>query len=81
MNHIKPDLFILRGDDLNIILKKYNNSKIKLKIFPMISQHQDIISYFGLLDNFTIVGIGNIVGWGDQFIKELKKYKIYDWYN
>ena len=39
----------------------------------MISQHQDIISYFGLLDNFTIVGIGNIVGWGDQFIKELKR--------
>ena len=44
----------------------------------MLATQKDIINHFGLIDNFTIVGIGNIVGWGDKFIKKLKKYKIND---
>jgi len=78
MNYLKPDLFILRGDDLSVLFKKYTKSKIKFKIFPMLATQKDIINHFGLIDNFTIVGIGNIVGWGDKFIKKLKKYKIND---
>ena len=42
------------------------------------ASQKDIINHFGLIDNFTIVGIGNIVGWGDEFIKKLKKYKLND---
>ena len=28
------------------------------------------------INDFTIIGIGNIVGWGDLFINELEKSKI-----
>ena len=27
------------------------------------------------LDGYVIVGIGNIVGWGEKFIKQLREYK------
>ena len=28
------------------------------------------------IENYSIVGIGNIVGWGDVFLKKLKEYKV-----
>ena len=30
---------------------------------------------FSKLDNYFIVGIGNMVGWGEKFIHDLKKYR------
>ena len=32
----------------------------------------------GSLDDHLIFGIGNIVGWGDEFVKNIKDFKIND---
>lgn len=74
LNKIKPDLFIIRADNVDLELSK-NNNKIKIKKFPMKSNQYDVINYIVELNQFTIVGIGNIVGWGDEFINQLKEFK------
>ena len=73
--NIKPDLFIIRGDNLTSITNSYKNSNIKLKAFSMMSTQDEVISYIINLDSYFIMGIGNIVGWGDVFLDKLKKYK------
>ena len=34
-----------------------------------------MVDYFKTLDNFFIMGIGNIVGWGEEFVNNLKEYR------
>ncbi len=72
LNRINPDLFIVRADNVESEIAKYSN-KIKIKNFTMKSNQNDVINYILKLNQYTIVGIGNIVGWGEDFIKELKK--------
>ena len=76
-NEIKPDVFVIRGDDLqhdlSLYIKKYG--KMKLKLFPDSSNSTEIIDYFGGLEYQFIMGIGNIVGWGENFVSDLKEYK------
>ena len=74
LNKIKPDLFIIRADNVDLELSK-NNNKIKIKKFPMKSNQNDVINHIVELNQFTIVGIGNIVGWGDEFVNQLKEFK------
>tara|TARA_B100001559_G_scaffold270887_1_gene239125 strand:- start:121 stop:597 length:477 start_codon:yes stop_codon:yes gene_type:complete len=74
LNKINPDLFIIRADNVDLELSK-NNNKIKIKKFPMKSNQNDVINYIVELNQFTIVGIGNIVGWGDEFVNQLKEFK------
>ena len=73
---IKPDLFIIRGDNLNSITKKYNNKDIELKLFDMLSSQNDVVNYITNLNGYFIMGIGNIVGWGDIFLKHLKEFQV-----
>ena len=40
----------------------------------MSASQDDIIDYIINLNQFFVVGIGNIVGWGDHFLEKLKKY-------
>ena len=35
-----------------------------------------VVSNMNALNNHLIVGIGNMVGWGEKFIQDLRKYKI-----
>ena len=72
---INPDLFIIRGD--NITSKMYsNNDNIKFKIFAMDTSQDKVVDYILQLKKHSIVGIGNMVGWGEIFLKQLEKYKI-----
>ena len=77
-NEIQPDLFIIRGDDLpkNIYEQIDNHDNMEVKIFSNTSQPQDIFEYLNSLDEQFIMGIGNIVGWGEDFISQLKEFKI-----
>ena len=43
----------------------------------MKSNQNDVINYILELNENTIVGIGNIVGWGEDFINKLKEFKIW----
>ncbi len=69
-NKINPDLFVIRGDNLDIDIPNMN-----IKVFPMYTTQNDVIDYIVNLENYTIVGIGNMVGWGETFLKQLKKNK------
>ena len=44
--------------------------------FSFDTEKEKIIQEFSKLEGYYIVGIGNIVGRGEEFIKELKKYSI-----
>ena len=35
-----------------------------------------VVNNMNELNNYLIVGIGNMVGWGDGFMKEIKKFKV-----
>ena len=35
-----------------------------------------MVSEFSNLENYFIVGIGNMVGWGEKFVQNLKEYRI-----
>jgi len=69
-NKIKPDLLIIRVDNLDIDIPSIN-----VKVFPMKTTQNDVIDYIVNLENHTILGIGNMVGWGEVFLKQLENNK------
>ena len=69
-NKIKPDLLVIRVDNLDIDIPKIN-----VKVFPMKTTQNDVIDYIVNLENHTILGIGNMVGWGEVFLKQLENNK------
>ena len=75
---IKPDLLIIRGDNVKGLIKDYENDKIKTKLFDMNSSSDQLVEYITNLDNHSVVGIGNIVGWGESFLDKLQRYSIND---
>jgi len=70
---IKPDLLIVRANNVTSLINEYQD-KIDLKVFDMSASQDDIIDYIINLNQFFVVGVGNIVGWGDHFLEKLKKY-------
>ena len=68
-------MFIVRGDDINSIIKKYENNNVKLIIYNTDISYQEVVGKINSFNNYLIVGIGNIVGWGEKFIREISKYK------
>ena len=53
----------------------FKNLKIKFSLFQDRDAPGLVINEISRLDNFLVVGIGNIVGWGEGFMRELKEYK------
>ena len=76
LKHIKPEVFIVRADDIDSIIKNYEKTNIKLIIYNMQTSPNKVVNEINNLNNHLVVGIGNIVGWGDEFLSEIKKYKI-----
>ena len=74
-NKLMPSQLIIRGNNIKKLIPESTHSKIKLDIFLDSSKPEEIIECIKKLDNYYIMGIGNIVGWGDNFIKELKLYE------
>ena len=68
---------IVRGDNLeNEITSRCEKiRKIKFSLFQDQDAPSLVINEISRLDNFLVVGIGNIVGWGESFMRELKEYK------
>ena len=76
LKEIKPQLFIIKGDNISAdFISQIQDQKIKLKIFNDKSSSKSVINYFKTLDNHFIMGIGNIVGWGEDFVNNLKGYR------
>ena len=77
-NKIKPNGLIIRGDNLPSVYFEYvkNNTDITTCIIPNKVEVTDLITEFSNYKDHYILGIGNMVGWGQQFINELKEYRI-----
>ncbi len=75
LNSIQPDLFIIRADNVQNIIKNYDFDKKKIIAYDMASTPSDVASKIVQLDGYSILGIGNIVGWGENFIDKLKEYQ------
>ena len=77
-NRIKPAMMIVRGEKLPSQFHNYQkeNPEIKTLQLPYELDIVEIAHTFSTLDGYYIVGIGNMVGWGEQFIQDLKKYRV-----
>jgi hypothetical protein len=70
---------ILRGEnfpsELSNLMDK--NSDIKVYKFPYSIKQDKLIKFIAEdLNDFIVLGIGNIVGWGELLMKKMKEYKI-----
>ena len=78
LNRIKPHLFIVRGDNLPKTESFNHSNNCKIITFSESSTPDELISYISSLSGEYIMGIGNMVGWGEEFILKLKQAKIND---
>ena len=75
---IKPERLIVRGKNLPAVFHDFQkeNPAIKTHQLPNKVGIKEIVSEFSHLENYYIVGIGNMVGWGENFVQDLKKYRV-----
>jgi len=75
---IKPDMLIVRGGKLPSQFHDYQleNPEIKTLQIPNNVCVKELMSEFSNLKDHYIVGIGNMVGWGEKFVQDLKEYRI-----
>ena len=76
---LKPEVLILRGENFPSELKKLSdkNKNIMIHKFPYSIKQEELIKFMGQnLDGFVVLGIGNIVGWGEILMKKLKDIKV-----
>ena len=76
---LRPEVLVLRGEnfpsELNDLSSK--NKNIKIYKFPYSIKQLDLIKFFDeSLSDFVVLGIGNIVGWGEILMKKMKEYKV-----
>ena len=76
---LKPEALILRGEnfpnELDLLIN--SNKNIKVYKFPYSIKQEDLIKFMGNdLNDFMILGIGNIVGWGEMLMKKMKEIKV-----
>ena len=74
LGDIKPDFFIIRGDNVKNICDKYEFDSENIQIFDMSAKPEEIVNEVIKMNGFFILGIGNIVGWGEEFVSILKEY-------
>lgn len=73
---IPTDVLIIRGDNLPSLERIGLQDRRKIRIFSLATEPEEIIHNLQDLNHYLIFGIGNMVGWGEQFVKELRKYRI-----
>ena len=73
--NIKPNLLIIRGENVSSLINDYNDDKVQTKLFDMNASEDTLVDYITSLENYFVVGIGNMVGWGENFLQKLKEYK------
>ncbi len=76
LKDIRPDMFIIRADNISNLLPKYDVNDIELKQFSMSATVDDVVDEIIKLNSFNVLGIGNIVGWGEEFLQKIKVYRI-----
>jgi hypothetical protein len=64
------DLLVIRGDHIPPVL---HHDGMEIKIFPASVQPEKVAEYFMNLDDHLIFAMGNIVGWGHEFVDYLRE--------
>lgn len=74
---MEVDYLIIRGDNLDseVQLRCEKIKTIDHSIFGSNDNTSKIIEKISRLDDYLVVGIGNIVGWGEDFMRQLKAYR------
>ena len=75
LGKINPDMLLIRADKVDNLINKYKSST-RVKLLPMDADQNIVVDEIMNIQNYSIVGIGNIVGWGDMFLKKLREYKV-----
>jgi len=77
-NQIKPNVLIVRGEKLGAKFHDYQqaNPQINTIQLPFKVGIKEMVSEFAELESYYIIGMGNMVGWGEKFVQELKKYRV-----
>ena len=76
-NELNPNHLLIRGDNLESDIKN-RCENIKKLSFTLIREKEEMDSVLNSLvefENALVIGIGNIVGWGENFIDYLKEYQ------
>ena len=77
---IIPEKLIIRGDRLDSFINKYDfeSKGVEVIRFNKNSKPEAIIDIIGGLEDYLVIGVGNIVGWGSNFVQKIKEYQIND---
>ena len=75
LGKINPDMLLIRADKVDNLINKYKSST-RVKLLSMDADQNIVVDEIMNIQNYSIVGIGNIVGWGDMFLKKLREYKV-----
>ena len=75
LGKINPNMLLIRADKVDNLINKYKSST-RVKLLSMEADQNIVVDEIMNIENYSIVGIGNIVGWGDMFLKKLKEHKV-----
>ena len=74
---INQKIFKINKFSFNNVPEKDSISNFLLKFGMWESKERYLIKFMdNTLSNFVILGIGNIVGWGETLMKEMKEFKV-----
>ena len=78
-SNIKPDYLFIRGDNLDEQMKlAFNNyGDIPYTLFPEDVSQDKVINDMTSLDGYYVIGIGNIVGWGELFMNKVRASNVW----
>ena len=69
-DQMHTDLLVIRGDHIPPVPRQEG---MEIKIFPASAQPKEIGEYLMDLDDHLIFAMGNIVGWGHEFVDYLRE--------
>ncbi len=74
---VSPEHLIVRGENVenDIELRSKKIQEIPYTVFNENDSYDYINKTFSAFNDHVIIGIGNIVGWGELFVNQLKGYK------
>ncbi len=72
--NIKPEVLIIRGNRIPVIKEE----KMKIIKFDNSTKPKEVINSLSKLDRYLIFCIGNMVGWGETFVTELRGHSVDD---
>jgi len=77
-SRIKPAHLFVRGDNLEEQIKLAANryGEIPCNLFEEATTQDEIIEEMKSLKNSYVIGIGNIVGWGESFMRKIRNTNV-----